>query len=551
MTRARGARAATLEADVARMASALLARVDGKKWPSPMWQRDPVGFVHTVLGIEHVLEQQAVILEAVRDYDQIAIASGQKVGKTAAVIFIALWWYLSFPNARVILTARTDYQVNRVMFRELTRIVRQYETVHGKGTIGMLGQTARTGLTSYDLREIRGSTVRDPEAVSGVSGGDLFNPDAASAILYIVDEASALEQLIFEAMVGNLAGRGKIIMISQPTRNEGPFFDAFHGKRDHFFTWTIDAEKVARKLAKQGLRVPGIADLETIERWKLEYGEDSPFYQIRARGRFVRHEEGKIIAIALIVAAQDRWTDLAGELAAPTFSRKDGRLHIGIDPAGPGVGGDESGFALRRGKLALPLIMRRGLTPEGHLSLLLELIRDHCDARESPPIVKIDSEGQEGARVFALIFGYLDALGPVDRPPFILVRIRSSDQKYLREPLVYDRMRDELWGSLALWMRDAIIPLDGKLGQELHAPSWIGTVQGKQKATPKDELRKKESLGRSPDRADALALAVWEMPGLEVEQGEAPKAPALPPKAPDDRPHGPDPYAIADRSYRR
>jgi hypothetical protein len=44
--------------------------------------------------------------------------------------------------------------------------------------------------------------------------------------------------------------------------------------------------------------------------------------------------------------------------------------------------------------------------------------------------------------------------------------------------------------------------------KELHAPEWIPQVTGRLKATGKDELRK--ALGRSPDRADAVALAVWE-----------------------------------------
>ena len=52
------------------------------------------------------------------------------------------------------------------------------------------------------------------------------------------------------------------------------------------------------------------------------------------------------------------------------------------------------------------------------------------------------------------------------------------------------------------------IPPDPKLPKELHCASWRQIVTGRLKATPKPEMRKE--LGRSPDRADAVALAVWD-----------------------------------------
>lgn len=469
---------------------------------------------------------------------------------TTAIVILALWWYCSFRNARVIPTARTDYQVNRVVYRELTRIVREYERKHGRHTLGLLGETARSGLTSHDLREIRGSTVRDVEAVSGVSGGDLFHPEDPPAILYLVDEASALPGPIYEAMVGNLMGGGKLAMFSQPTRNEGPFFEAFHEHRDAFWTWTIDAEKVAKRNAAAGHHIPGIATLESVGAMIKEYGRESAFVQIRVFGKFVKSEVGKINAIATIIEAQDAWKEHAGGESAQTIklSAKDGRLHVGVDPAGPGPGGDESTFAPRRRKTVLPITARRGLTEEGHLVVLLEILRELADPREEIPIVKIDREGEVGTKVYAILAIHLQSLAPDVRPPFVLVAIRSS-QPAEREPMIYGTIRDELWGSCSRWLRDGgEIPPDGKLAKELHAPSWAGDIRGKQKATPKEELRKVGNLGRSPDRADALCLAVWEMPGLEAPKEEGPPK-AAPVRI--DYPHLPDPYDIADKSYPR
>lgn len=545
----RASRAGSIEGEFASAFTKLHAEIAGKQWPSPKWQKDPVGFARHVLRIEPIPEQ-VTLLNAVRDFPQVAVSSGQKTGKSSGISICAVWWYCSFPNARVIETARTEWQVNEVLYRELARIVRNYERRHGEGALGTLGESCRSGLTSKDQREIRGVTAREAEAFSGISGGDLFNPENDAAILYIVDEASALPLSLYQAMVGNLAGKGgRIVLLSQPTRNQGPFFDAFHSKRDYFFTWTINAETVAARNEREGKVIAGIVNAETIARWKEEWGEESAFYQIRVRGRFVKHDEGKIVSLDRILAATQRYEDEAGGPGRDLeLSIKQGRLHIGIDPAGPGVGGDESAFAARRGIHAYTIRTRKGLQEEGHLFVLLEMIRDLSDPREEPPIVKVDSEGAVGAKVYGHLQGYLERCAGLDasRPPFVLVRVRSSEAA-MREPIIYGTTRDEIWASLAQWMKTAVLPPDGRRDAELHAPSWLGTVSGKTKATPKEELRKVDNLGRSPDRADALGLAAWEIPEL-LEQTDAP--PKATPTNLEEKPRGPDPYRMVDKSYR-
>jgi hypothetical protein len=81
--------------------------------------------------------------------------------------------------------------------------------------------------------------------------------------------------------------------------------------------------------------------------------------------------------------------------------------------------------------------------------------------------------------------------------------------QFLGTPQIYYRVRDELWANLAKWLGDGgAIPPDPKLARELNAPSWAMGLNARFKATPKSEIR--SELGRSPDRADAVALAVWE-----------------------------------------
>lgn len=498
-------------------------------WPSARYRENPVAFFEEILGVAP-WAKQIEIIEAVRDHKRVAVASGHKVSKSHTAAGIGLWFFESFEDARVVMSSTTSRQVDQILWREVKmmharsgvcvackranreRLARgeppgPRPCEHSALLDGQPMQLARTGLRSEDFREIVGFTAREAEAVAGVSGKNL---------LYILDEASGIPDAIFEAIEGNRAGGARIVMFSNPTRTEGEFYAAFDAKKDFYRTIQISSEETPNvRLGREV--IPGLATKEWVEEKKLEWGEDSPLYKIRVKGQFVLAEDGKVLSVHAITESEKRWRDEADDFAAIAAPP---RLHIGIDPAGPGVGGDESAFALRRGYRMLGVIPFRALTEEAHLVHLLGMIKAHSSPRELPPIVKIDREGNVGARVYGMLRAHLDARASDVRSPFELVGVRSSERA-VREPTIYDRVRDELWANLAQWIREGgAIVEDAKLAKELHAPEWIGQVSGRMKITPKEDLRK--ALGRSPDRADALGLAVWDVPSLsEPKHGAA------------------------------
>ena len=63
--------------------------------------------------------------------------------------------------------------------------------------------------------------------------------------------------------------------------------------------------------------------------------------------------------------------------------------------------------------------------------------------------------------------------------------------------------------NLRAWLKEGgAIPEDSKLAAELVAPKYEFDDRQRRKVESKDAMKKR--LKRSPDRADALALAVWE-----------------------------------------
>lgn len=482
------------------------------RFPSPIYQRDPAAFFRNVLGVEP-WSRQVEVIEAVRDCDRVAVSSGHKVSKSHTAAGIALWWYSSYADARVVMSSTTARQVDQILWRELRmlraragRCVRckhddpdghviRTPCPHSALIEGDLGDLARTGLKSNDFREVVGFTAREAEAVAGISGNRL---------LYLIDEASGVPDLIFEAIEGNRAGGAKLVMFGNPTRNEGEFYDAFHSKSKLYRTFRISSEE-SPNVVQRRVVIPGLATYDWIEEKKIEWGEKSPIYQVRVKGQHPTYEQGKIFSLHTIGQSQERWHETPAS----------GRLFVGVDPAGESGQGDETAISVRRGLKQIALIVQLGLNEDQILVLIRQTIAAHKLPRETPVVV-IDREGSIGSKLNKAARAYVDE----HSNEFELVALSASNSA-IRQPTLYDRLRDELVANFEQWIRDGGAVLDDdKLVKEMHAFTYKQNVKGFLKVTPKDQIKK--DIGRSPDRFDATALSVWEALSLQEVPGASP-----------------------------
>ncbi len=479
----------------------LLAKVTQIRWPSDRYAKDPILFFREILGIEP-WSRQAELLTAVCKHRRVACRSGHRVSKSNSAAGLALWWYCSQVDGRCVMTSRTARQVDEILWRELRMMkARAGRCVdckrldpdgprpcpHSALIDGECGDLARTGLHSEDFREVVGFTAREADAVTGIAGRRL---------LFIVDESASVPQEIFDGIEGNRAGGAHLLLLGNPTKNSGELFEATEGaKKEFYHQLTISSEESPNVIEGRTV-VEGLAEREWVEEKKREWGEESPLYIVRVKGRHALGEDGKIFSLHLIGEAEKRWHETDAE----------GRLFIGLDPASASEGGDESAFAVRRGHRMIALLALRGLSPEAHSAHLLSLVRSHGLKRELPVVV-LDREGKVGAEVYGHLTALLASM-PREAQPFQLIGLRASDAAP-RQPLVYDRLRDELAANLESWLRDGgAIVEDAKLARELHELEWLPYRGGRVKLIDKLTLRKR--LGRSPDRYDALALSVWE-----------------------------------------
>jgi hypothetical protein len=454
---------------------------------------DPVGFIGDVLNVRLWKRQREIVL-ALTQHRKVAVRSGHKVGKTRLVACIALWWAMTRERGVVILTSSGDRQVKTQIWREL-RIV--YLAAGGAKRFGPeIPLDPATGLRFSDERVIYGFTTRDAEAMAGYSGDQ---------ILFCVDEASGFPESIFDAVDGNTAGGGKILATGNPTRTTGWFYDAFHEKRALWCGVHVDSRETPNVLGDEP-PIKGLAGKEWVDEKIVEFGggdaeaaEQHPTFAVRVAGNFPRQGDRSVIDLAMVEDARRRYDECTGSHPMP--------LEIGVDVARFGT--DDSVIRGVRGNYPLPQETYNGLDGVQLAAKVAAYVATHRLGDERP-IVKVDVIGVGSSCVDHLAHYFSDVLHvvPVDVG-------RSSDVTNADGNAEFAKLRDEVWWSLREWLRaGGMLDADPKLEAELLAPVYTFDPSLRKRVEDKDEIRKK--LKRSPDRADALGLAVWRYGQINV-----------------------------------
>lgn len=461
--------AMTMTMTAAEQAAACLAR----------WRDDPVLFATEVLGVACWRKQRQILRTAAAS-QRVAVRSGHKIGKSTCAVVLAIWFVVTRPRARVILTSASGRQVKSILWKELRRLYRGSRVPLG-------GQPPHkvpdAGWQFADGREVIGFSTDDPEKMAGFSGPENF---------YIADEASGIAEEIFEAIEGNRAGGARLVMFSNPTRTSGYFFEAFHEKCEFWEPIHVSSEETPNA-SGVGTPIPGLATRDYIEEKKREWGEENPLYQVRVKGNFPSQGPNAIVGLTLLQEARARYAHLKPE----------GTLSFGVDVAR--FGDDETVIAPRRGDVILPLRVFGNLDTEQVTDEVVKVVRELRRPGEARPRVKVDEIGAGAGVVDGLRARYSDLLEVVG----VNVATESNDKTK------FPNLRSQLVFGVRDWLKEGgALPPDSKLAGEVVAPVYRFDAQGRQVVESKDDIKKR--LKRSPDRFDAVALAVYEAPVTRV-----------------------------------
>lgn len=453
------------------------------------YRDDPVAFFREVLRVEP-WDRQAQLIDAVGSHDRVLCRSGHKCGKSLSCVGLALWWVATRRQGRVILTAPTFRQVKDILWRELRFWYPRVQHTMGGDD---LPKDPATGLHLPGGREITGVSTNQPENLAGISGAEL---------LFIVDEASGFPDELYEVIKGNAAGGAKIVAISNPTRTVGWFYEGF--KRGTYdleaanvpaSRWRlihISSEETPNVLGGTDA-IPGLATAGWVEEMREECSPDyesNAVYLVRVRGEFPTEATDSVIPLRVVHEAQKRWEDVPPEAAAP--------LVLGVDVAR--FGDDETVIQPVRGGYAwLPTTLSKADGPTVAEEVVRLALAMRSGERERVRI-NVDGIGVGSSVVDALRRHEACAEGDV-----FVVDVNVGESADDED---HSNLRSQLWFGLRTWLIEGgAIPDDDSLESELLAPTYTFDARGRKKVMSKEDIRK--VIGRSPDRADALCLAVY------------------------------------------
>ena len=206
---------------------------------------DPVNFACNILGVDP-WDKQKQILSAIAAKRSVAVRSCNGAGKTFTAAITILWWLMSYDNAIVITTAPSERQVREILWRELRNLYVPVRDIIG-------GKLTRTRLEFSPKRYAYGFSTNTEDRFQGFHSGN---------ILVIVDEASGVDEFIFNAIRGVITAKNsKLLLIGNPHGYAGTFYDAFHKNRKRFETIHVSAFDLPTFKA-QGITEDNIKDVE-------------------------------------------------------------------------------------------------------------------------------------------------------------------------------------------------------------------------------------------------------------------------------------------------
>ncbi len=253
-----------------------------------IWRRYPVRFAKDVLNVTLDPLQQD-ILKALVDNDRVAVRSGNGPGKTFLSSIAALWFFCCFFQSAVITTAPTWAQVELLLWKEIRDNITKSEMLRPAIELAPRDCAAymiQDGRITSPKWMMVGRSTNKKENMQG-----FHNP----YLLFIVDEASGVDDEIYEAIQGTQTQKGvqasKLLIIGNPTRPDGYFYDVFHSRSAGWKVFHLNSEESPRVSKKW------------IQQMKDEYGEDSNFYQVHVRGNFPTYGEDTLIPLHWIERA--------------------------------------------------------------------------------------------------------------------------------------------------------------------------------------------------------------------------------------------------------
>lgn len=421
-------------------------------------------FVKELLGVDHIEMWQEELLTALDGgVTKASIRSGHGVGKTAVCAWIALHFLTFRDDVKVIVTAPSADQMKDGLIPEINKWIGRLPVWMQSGYEILSDRISRKPNTVNNFISFRTARKEKPEALAGVH---------AEHVLIIVDEASGVDEVIYETGQGALSTEGALaLLIGNPTNPSGFFYKTHTDLSDLWWTRRVsceDSSRVSKRYITQQART---------------YGVDSREYRVRVLGEFPESGADSVIPRSFVQSAVKRYDD-------DTEMGKG--ILWGIDP---GRGGDPTGFVERSANMVTEATELK----YDDLMSTVGWVKNRWDRippSYRPEQIYVDSIG--------LGAGVADRLLELELP---VTHVNVSETPSMSDRFV--NLRAELWYAVRQWFESREVSINApnnvdKLVSELVAVNQKYTSLGKVQLESKEEMRRRGI--KSPNLADALAI---------------------------------------------
>lgn len=449
---------------------------------------------------EHLTWQQSLILLGVEKAQrskvvkkQLSIRSGHGIGKSALVSWVVLWFLYCFYHAQVPVTAPTSGQMHDVLWKELSLWITRIKIERVQEVFEWQSGYIRM---QYDpdvwFARAKTSTKENTEALAGVH---------SDHVLIAADEASGVPEQVYNTAEGALtSGNVWTILISNPTRTMGYFFDSHHKNDVDWQTFAFSSEESP------------VVDVGYVDRQARRHGVESDEYRIRVLGRFPSEDMMDDSGYLQLVPRSK-------VIIEPSYDGVDmfvGRKKLAIDPSGEGD--DECEFLLRDNFRA-QVVKSINTTNEKEIAEYILTFIDRYNLKTGDIVIEgfgigsnVNGIVSKATKGRVELYVVLPGNSPKEEMRWngnYFHRFRSEitdtgEDMYLNlRATGHFRMRDWLLKGGRLMDNDTE---NSELAEQIASIRYKRTLQGnKLQIMPKQEQRKLRI--KSPNKSDALMLS--------------------------------------------
>lgn len=426
-----------------------------------LYYHRPDLFVEQVLNIK-LDPQQLDLIYNLYKYEWVTVRSGKGPGKTFAAAVLVWHFLITRALSKVFITAPAASQMAGSIWSELSLVYNKLPQEFKEDW-----EFLNTKITNksdphewYCMQRV--ARRENPEALRGSHGEDL---------LYIIDEATGVPDESYETISSTLTGkRNYLLLLSNPNTLSGFFYDSH----------LPDASKIYKQMHFSCFESSQVSK-ESIKRAKMKYGEESIEYRVNVLGEFPISETDSIIL-----------ADWVRDAIKRDINDNDADLVWGLDIGSGGV--DPSILIKRKGRKVYNDI--KEWRERDLMNVVGRVLKEYKSVKDKPTAIFIDSAG--------LGQGVADRLIELKLP---VVKTNGAFKPINKK--VYANLKSEMYFEMRNWFRndEPSIPNDMELVKQLYTikSTYSSAHQGRLMVEDKFAYRKRNN-GKSPDKADALAL---------------------------------------------